>query len=419
MNRALILSRRVRAALTDFGLLLLALVLCSFTLSGCGSTKALVKKDETIAPSKTNKVTTLLASFLPRTKTKKDASKNRSLTNLYPEIPLDKDGPRVRRYIRHYSEKDRRTTSSYLTKASKYLPMAKAMAREHKLPEDLAYLFLLESGADPEARSRSNALGMWQFMPGTARLYGLRVDTWVDERLDPKKSTKAAMLYLKDLYDMFGCWRLALSAYNSGENKMNRVLCQEDADQYEQICSSRALKQETREFWPRFRALALIAKNPAKFGFKEFRQPYKKPDTTTIQVKGGYSLNELARAAGIPNSRMEALNPSLIRGITPPGEDAFDLVTPVYGSSNLETRLAKIPRITDSKHVTHVVNKGESVWKISRKYGISSAQLASLNPDINLQGALRTGVKLMVPLRKNKNEKLKADNKPQRISMAR
>lgn len=417
MNRGFILSRGRTVMGARHAQLLLAFIVSAFMLCGCGATKALVKKDESIEPSK--KGATLFASLLPRAETKKQETEKPVLKNLYPPIPLDKDGPRVRKFIRHYSEKDRRTTASYMAKASKYLPMAKAMARKYNLPEDVAYLFLLESGADPEARSHSNALGMWQFMPATARLYGLRVDTWVDERLDPYKSTKAAMLYLKDLYDMFGCWRLALSAYNSGENKMNRVLCQEDADEYEQICSSRKLKRETREFWPRFRALAHIAKNPEKFGFMRFEAPSSMPKTETIMVKGGYSLNELARAAGIPNSRLEALNPSLLRGITPPGENTYQLVTPLQCAATLETKLAKIPRITGSRHVTHVVNKGESVWKISRKYGISSAQLASLNPDINLQGALRTGVKLMVPLRKNKNEKLKADNKPQRISMAR
>ena len=107
--------------------------------------------------------------------------------------------------------------------------MAKTIAAQSGVPEDIAYLFMLESGANTQARSPANALGMWQFMPATARSYGLRVDSWVDERLDPARSTEAAMLYLKDLYGMFGCWRLALSAYNSGENKLNRVLCQEDA----------------------------------------------------------------------------------------------------------------------------------------------------------------------------------------------
>ena len=133
----------------------------------------------------------------------------------------------------------------YLARAVNYLPMVHEVAREHGLPEDIGYLFMLESGANPEARSPANALGMWQFMPATARSYGLRVDRWVDERLDPRRSTEAAMLYLKDLYGMFGCWRLALSAYNSGENKLNKVLCAEDASEYDEICSSR--KTQTRD----------------------------------------------------------------------------------------------------------------------------------------------------------------------------
>ncbi len=112
----------------------------------------------------------------------------------------------------------------YLARAENHLPMVKSIANEHGLPQDLAYLLLLESGGNPEARSPANALGMWQFMPATARSYGLRVDSWVDDRLDPNKSTKAAMLYLKDLYGMFGCWRLALSAFTIPA-RINSIKC--------------------------------------------------------------------------------------------------------------------------------------------------------------------------------------------------
>lgn len=172
-----------------------------FCLGGCGATSSLVKK---ASPSK-------LASFLSPashggSKPKKKVAPKPSK---FPPIPFDEDGPRVRRFIRDYAYKNRETMKRYLARAEAYLPMVTNAAQEHGLPEEVSYLFMLESGADPEARSPANALGMWQFMPATARSYGLRVDSWVDERLDPEKSTHAAMLYLKDLYGMFGCWRLA------------------------------------------------------------------------------------------------------------------------------------------------------------------------------------------------------------------
>jgi membrane-bound lytic murein transglycosylase D len=394
---------------------LAALCFCALILCGCGSTKAVVKKD----PQPASGVSTLFASLFDGPELKPDKPIKITGEETFPPIPLDTDGPRVRRFIRHYSKDDRMTIESYMAKAQKYMPMVKSVAKEHGLPEDIAYLFLLESGANPQARSGSNALGMWQFMPATARSYGLKVDSWVDERLDPNKSTRAAMMYLKDLYGMFGCWKLALSAYNSGENKMNRVLCQEDADKYEQVCSSRKLKRETREFWPRFRAIAHIAKNPHKFGFRPMGQAIQEPETSIVKLKGGYSIERLAKASGIPKGLLSDLNPSLLRGVTPPGDEPYELVAPRVAARILESRLAAIPRINTSRHIVHVVNRGDSVWGITRKYRITKDQLAGLNPDINLSKTLRAGVKLVVPAKIPETTDQKAQTEPQRISMVR
>ena len=242
-----------------FKLTLLGMILG--TIAGCGSSLNLVRKDNLNSSS----LTGAIAKAFTFGSGKSSANGNKLGT--YPPIPIEPNEPRVRKFLREYGYEHRNTTRSYLAQAQKYLPMVNQQIREHHLPQELAYLFLLESGANPDARSRANALGMWQFMPATARSYGLRVDSYVDERLDPVKSTNAALIYLKDLYGMFGSWRLALSAYNSGENKLNRVLCKEDTDEYEDICSSRMLKRETKEFLPRFQALAIIAKNPEKYGF--------------------------------------------------------------------------------------------------------------------------------------------------------
>jgi membrane-bound lytic murein transglycosylase D len=394
-----------------------ALIVCAFILSGCGASKAIVKK----APSRGLGASTFFASLFDGPEHKREKPVKISKADHLPAIPMDKDGPRVRKFIRRYSEEDRRTMRVYMDRAEHYLPMVKRMASEHGLPEDVAYLFILESGGDPQARSRSNALGLWQFMPSTARSYGLRVDSWVDERLDPEKSTKVAMMYLKDLYGMFGCWRLALSAYNSGEKKLNRVLCQEDADQYEQICSSRKLKRETREFWPRFRAIAHIAKKPENYGFRALKRTISRPATSIVRLKGGYSITGLARESGVPASKLAALNPALLRGMTPPGEDYYELVTPAGTEKIIESRLGAVPRINRSRHVIHVVNKGDSIWGITRKYKITRDQLAGLNPDINLSKTLRAGVKLIVPKRGSTQtlEHNAQNDGPQQISMVR
>ncbi len=373
-----------------YGMELLVPAVCLLMLCGCGSRKALVKNDTDLGTPKGH----------VSAKVKKNKKSRVRLPNKFPAIPVEKDGPRVRKFLREYAFNQRRTMKHYMARAANYLPMVKAVAREHGLPTEIAYLFMLESGGNPGARSPANALGMWQFMPATARSYGLRVDSWVDERLDPKRSTQAAMLYLKDLYGMFGCWRLALSAYNSGENKLNRVLCQEDADEYDQICSSKRLKRETREFWPRFQAIAQIASNPKMHGFKPIAD---KPDVRryeTAAVKGSYSIATLAAAAGTSGDNLARLNPSLIRGMTPPNGSGHSLKVPNGTKVVLISRLRRLQPESPGGHVVHVVHKGDSLWRILRRYKTSKAKLAKLNPDVNLRRGLRQGSRLVVPSRK-------------------
>jgi membrane-bound lytic murein transglycosylase D len=376
-----------------YGMLLWILAVCLLMMCGCGSRKAFVKNDKDIGTAK------LHASSRGKNKARV------SLPNKFPAIPVDKDSSRVRKFLREYTHSQRRTMKHYMARAEKYLPMVKAVARENGLPAEIAYLFMLESGADPGARSPANALGMWQFMPATARSYGLRVDSWVDERLDPKKSTQAAMLYLKDLYGMFGCWRLALSAYNSGENKLNRVLCQEDADEYDQICSSKRLKRETREFWPRFQAIAQIAFNPRKYGFSPITENTDVRPYETVAVKGCYSMATLAAAAGTSVDRLARLNPSLIRGMTPPNGSGFSLKVPSGREAVLISRLTRIPQEIPGGHIVHVVHKGDSLWRILRRYNVSKAKLAKLNPDVNFRHSLRQGSRIVVPSRKKVRRK--------------
>ena len=289
------------------------LAACIILLGGCGSSTSLVKQDVEYKPAAANAFSRAISAGTEL--------KKRPVAKLtsYPALPTDENSTRVRKFVREYAYGQRETMRRYLVNAAEHLPTVKATTKENGLPDDIAYLVMLESGANPEARSPANALGMWQFMSATARSYGLRVDSWVDERLDPQKSTKAAMLYLKDLYGMFGCWRLALSAYNSGENKLNKVLCQEDASDYDEICSSPRLKRETREFFPRFLAMAHIAKNPEKYGFARLPDKAEEPKHDLITVDGSYSLETLARTMGVPRSRLAALNPALIRGSTPAG----------------------------------------------------------------------------------------------------
>jgi membrane-bound lytic murein transglycosylase D len=367
------------------------LAACFILLGGCGSSTRVVKQDVEYKPAVANAFSRALTVGTTETK-KRPVAKPAS----YPPLPADEDSTRVRKFVREYAYGQRETMKRYLANAAQHLPAVKATTKDNGLPDDMAYLVMLESGANPGARSPANALGMWQFMPATARSYGLRVDSWVDERLDAHKSTKAAMLYLKDLYGMFGCWRLALSAYNSGENKLNKVLCQEDASEYDEICSSRHLKRETREFFPRFLAMAHIAKNPERYGFARLPEKAEAPAHDLITVDGSYSLETLARTMAVPRSRLAELNPSLIRGATPTGP-SYSLRVPSGKKELLASKLKDTRPEPSRTHIVHVVNKGDSLPKLLQRYGVQKSQLASMNPDVNFRNRLRQGQKIVVP----------------------
>jgi len=384
---------RLMALYRSAGLTAITLLLAM--LAGCSSTATAVKENLDYRPAVANALSKAIP--LPLSLQRKKSESPAPKTTTYPPLPSDENAPRIRRFIRQYAYEQRETMKRYLACAEPYLAMAKEITRENGLPEDIAYLFMLESGANPEARSHANALGMWQFMPATARSYGLRVDSWVDERLDPRKSTKAAMLYLKDLYGMFGCWRLALSAYNSGENKLNQVLSQEDADDYDEICSSRRLKRETKEFFPRFQAIAHIAKNPQKFGFAEQDCQVEDTKNEFIPVQSCYSLQTLAKAIGVPHTVLAEMNPALIRGMTPLEGDAYLLHVPAGKKQLLAERLKDLPEEGKGIHTVYVVHKGDSVGNIIRRYGTTRRELASLNPDVNMRKKLRTGERIVVP----------------------
>ncbi len=370
------------------------LMACALLMGGCGTTSTAVKSDMPSEPARAcSSSSPLKKSAGPAERIAAPKPSRASL----PVLPVNEDGPRVRKFIKHYAYNDRRTMRKYLARAEKFLPMVRDIAKEHGMPEEIGYLFMLESGANPEARSPANAVGMWQFMPATARSYGLRVDSWVDERLDPEKSTRAAMVYLKDLYGRFGCWRLALSAYNSGENKLSRVLRREDTREYDRICSSRRLKRETREFWPKFQAIARIARDPKKYGFQPLAAKEHRKNYELVTVRGSYSFDTISEVTGVPAYVLRAFNPALIRKMTPARGITYAVRIPRGVKATLVKELETLPADPPSSHTVHTVRRGESVWKILRSYKISKRELANLNPDINFRKVLRCGAKLVVP----------------------
>ena len=225
----------------------------------------------------------------------------------------------VEQHMKYFQKTIPKRFKMWLERSGRFTPMMRAILKEHDMPEDLVYLALIESGFNCSAYSRAAAVGPWQFIRGTGRRYGLRIDYWVDERRDPVKSTHAAAKYLGDLYAEFGSWYLAAAGYNAGEGKVRRALKRYNADDFWSISQGRRyyLKRETRQYVPKMIAAAIIAKNPEKYGFKEIR--YWEPLAyDTVKVHSGTSLGVAAKLAGIQTKELVQLNPELRRWCTPP-----------------------------------------------------------------------------------------------------
>jgi hypothetical protein len=225
----------------------------------------------------------------------------------------------VRNYIYYFSTDRKGVFSRYLSRSSRYLPMIKKVFAEYGLPEDLAYLAMIESGYSNKARSSANAVGMWQFIRGTGVRYGLTVDNTVDERRDPEKATHAAAKYLLDLYKQFGSWYLAAASYNCGEGRVQKEINKNaDLKSFWELSNNYCLPNETKNYVPQMIAATIIAKNPEKYGFKGI--PYQQPlKYDTIKITESTSLQAAAVAATTNYEEISSLNPELLRDATPGG----------------------------------------------------------------------------------------------------
>ncbi|MGE5301792.1 MAG: transglycosylase SLT domain-containing protein [Alphaproteobacteria bacterium] len=287
------------------------------------------------------------------------------------------DNPRVRYFITFFSKRQRELFASALARSGKYFPMMAKVFRDEGLPEDFAYLALIESYFSPQASSPAGALGLWQFVPVTARRYGLRIGTWIDERRDPIKSTRAAAAYLKDLHGAFDRWYLATAAYNAGQGAIEKVVQSSRPKDFAALIEKSKLNEETRNFVPKFVAAVLIAANPQKYGFgpivRETQAEYEE-----VEIQGNLQLASLADMAGTDTATLRELNPALLRTETPPGE-SYSLRVPAGHRTIFELAFHR-PEETDGvRVVTHEVKKGETLFSIARRYGQQVRALMELN----------------------------------------
>ena len=318
----------------------------------------------------------------------------------YEDIEFEiKRTSRVEHYIRRFSGKGKEDFAVILRRSGKFLPGIRKTLRSEGIPSDIAYLPLIESGFNPRAVSRKNAVGLWQFIRPTGLRYGLKVNYWVDERMDVEKSTLAATRYLKEMFDEFGSWELALAAYNCGEKRVSKAIARTGSTDFWTL--SRKLPRETRNYLPKFNAALIIAKNPEKYGF---RVAETEKDYETVSVPPRKSLAEIANLLDMGYKGISKYNPALVGLSTPPGGDYKLKVPKGYGEKlvsvqNEVVALKDIEIPFRTRPTRYTVRRDDSLWKIARQFGTSIEKLKYAN---RLSSSIiRPGQRLKIPTRGN------------------
>ncbi len=320
---------------------------------------------------------------------------DRALIEDYHKNELAADA--VSRHITLFSEKIREKFSLWLSRSGKYLELMKGILKEQNIPEEMVFLSLIESGFNPNAYSPAKAAGYWQFIAATAKRYGLEINWWRDERKDPVKSTVAAANYLKDLYDMFGSWNLAMAAYNAGEGRIMKALNKTKADDYWSLLPTNQIRRETKDYVPKFIAASLIADRPADYGFDdlEFHPPLT---YDTVVLTSPIDLDVAASCAEVPVETIRELNPELKRWCTPPDLREYVLRIPEGSRERFMDNLSGIP-VKDRFTVDlYTVKKKDTFKSISARTGVPVEVILDLN-DMEKIMPLSVGKKIYLPPR--------------------
>jgi membrane-bound lytic murein transglycosylase D len=309
------------------------------------------------------------------------------------KIPLNE---RVLSYIELFQGRLHDFIEEGLKRGTKYLPMIQNVFRAEGLPLDLAYVPLIESAFKPNALSRAQARGVWQFMSGTALENGLRRDWYIDERSDPEKATLAAAKYLKMLSRLFsGDWHMALASYNGGPGRMQRAIKRVGVEDFWKLAERpKLLPRETREYVPMILAAIVIARNPAQYGF-EFEAEVS-PAFEAIRLDRPVDLRRVAEWAGTTIDEIQALNPELRRWTTPIRDAQYDLRVPEGTGDQVMAQLRDAPEVDVASLKWYTVKRGDTLPIIARKLTVSKADLAEANY-LKVTARVTAGEKLIVP----------------------
>lgn len=298
----------------------------------------------------------------------------------------------VFRYIEYFTGAGRSVFERWLKRSGRYMDLFRGVLAKEGLPPDLVHLVFVESGFNINARSISAAVGPWQFLSGTARVFGLTVNKWVDERKDPEKSTVAAARYLKHLYTIFGDWPLALASYNAGEGTVLRAIKRQGTTNYWDL----RLPRQTEDYVPQFMAVLAIAHDPEKYGFDsvDLDEPM---DFDQIAFKGAVDLHVIAKMADCTYEQLRELNPAVLRGAATGREGVITIRVPRGKGEILMKKLdegAPLPGVNLT--LQHRVRSRETIQSIASQYGVNARQLALAN-GIGQKHPLRRGVVLTIP----------------------
>ena len=291
------------------------------------------------------------------------------------DLPLVINDP-VAGYISYFSSKGRGTLMRSLERAGRYHAMIATVLAEEKVPQDLIYQAVAESGFQPQiVNGRSGAGGMWQFMPYGA--YGLARNGWYDERFDPEKSTHAYARYMKELYAQLGDWYLAMAAYDWGPGNVQKAVERTGYADFWELYRRNALPQETKNYVPIIIAAAIMAKNPEQYGLQSLA-PDPPLITDTVTTNYSVDLRLVSDVVEAPVQEIADLNPSLLRMSTP-GDAPFELHLPAGSKDLYEKRIAEIPADKRNQWRFHKVAAGDTLNSVAHDYHVSPSEIVFVN----------------------------------------
>lgn len=284
----------------------------------------------------------------------------------------------IQKNIKMFSQTFREHFSRWMARYGRYNDLIRRILTDKNIPEEFVFLAMIESGFSTHAYSRAKAVGPWQFISGTAKRYGLKVDWWVDERRDPVKSTEAAAAYLGDLHNIFGSWGLAMAAYNAGEGAIKKALRKVKGDDFWDLQASRRIKTETKNYVPKFVAASIIVNSPEDYGFAApvFEDNFVYDEVVLWEP---LDLYVAARCAGTTFEKMKELNPELTRWCTPPNVKTYILKIP---KGTLVAFLEELKTLgPDEKFPlkTYKTKKGDTLTRVARKFNLPPVVIAELN----------------------------------------